>query len=75
MARYAMEIRWSDEDQVFIVSLPEWGRFAKTHGSTYEEAAKNGREVLEMLIEGELAEGKKLPRPRIFGARRSKAVA
>jgi len=61
-----MEIRWSDEDQAFIVSLPEWGRFAKTHGDTYEQAARKGREVLEMLIESDLAEGRKLPPPREF---------
>jgi predicted RNase H-like HicB family nuclease len=64
-----MEIRWSDEDQVFIVSLPEWGRFAKTHGTTYEQAARRGREVLEMLIKGELSEGRKLPVPRELGSK------
>ena len=70
-----MEIRWSDEDEVFIVSLPEWGRFAKTHGRTYEEAARNGHEVLELLIEEELAEGRKLPPPRLYKGGRGKRVA
>ena len=48
---YTMLIEWSDEDQVYIVSLPEFGEFAKTHGETYAEAVKNGEEVIEMLLE------------------------
>ena len=62
--RYTMLIQWSDEDQVFIASLPEFGEFAKTHGATYEEAAKNGHEVLDLLIETYKAEGRRLPKPK-----------
>ncbi len=51
--RYTVIIQWSDEDQLYVVSLPEWGIGCKTHGATYEEAAKNAREVLEMLLDGE----------------------
>ncbi len=61
-----MIIQWSDEDQVFICSLQEWGDGCKTHGKTYESAAKAGREVLEMLIESTLEDGKKLPTPSKF---------
>jgi len=57
-----MVIQWSDEDQTFIVSLPEFGG-CKTHGDTYEKAAKSGREVLELLIESSLEEGEPLPKP------------
>ena len=39
----ALNIQWSEEDQAYVVTLPEWGDFAKTHGETYEEAAKNAR--------------------------------
>jgi antitoxin HicB len=48
---YTMLIEWSEEDQIYIVSLPEFGEFAKTHGGTYLEAVKNGEEVIEMLLE------------------------
>jgi predicted RNase H-like HicB family nuclease len=51
--RYSMLIQWSDEDQAYLVSLPEWTDntlMPVTHGDSYEEAAKNGREVLEMLM-------------------------
>lgn len=64
--QYSMIIEWSDEDDAYIVTLPEWGRFAHTHGATYEEAAKNGSEVLEMLMEGPFGEGESLPAPRTF---------
>jgi predicted RNase H-like HicB family nuclease len=63
-----MLIQWSDEDQVYVVSLPEFGRWCKTHGETYEEAAKNGREVLELLIEDFQALGRDLPPPTKFGS-------
>jgi antitoxin HicB len=57
--RYSVIIQWSEEDQAFVVTLPEWG--CHTHGGTYEEAAKNAREVLEMLIETEQEGGRDLP--------------
>ncbi len=60
---YSMVIEWSDEDQVFIVSLPEFGPYAKTHGETYEEAVRMGRECLESLIDTYQAEGDPLPEP------------
>ena len=63
---YSMVIEWSDEDQVYIVSLPEWGPGARTHGATYDEAVRNGQEVLELLIEGAREEGRPLPAPRLF---------
>ncbi len=62
-SRYSMVIQWSEEDNAFVVSLPEFGRFAKTHGRTYEDAAKRGREALESLIDAFKAEGKTLPSP------------
>jgi predicted RNase H-like HicB family nuclease len=67
-SRYTMLIQWSEEDQVFIASLPEFGSFAKTHGATYEEAAKNGHEVLELLIETYKARRRRLPKPAKIGA-------
>ena len=61
---YTVIIQWSNEDQCFVVSLPEWGEFCHTHGDTYEEALKNAQEVLELLVESSLAEGKPLPEPK-----------
>lgn len=63
---YSMIIRWSDEDQVYVVRLPEFGKYCMTHGATYEEAVKNGQEVMDMLIESLEAEGRPLPKPDVF---------
>lgn len=60
-------IQWSEEDRCFVVSLPEWGEFCHTHGDTYEEAFKNAREVLELLIESALEKGEPLPEPKTLG--------
>jgi predicted RNase H-like HicB family nuclease len=59
--RYTVIIQWSDDDQCYVVSLPEWG--CKTHGSTYEEAATNAREVLELLMEDETSVSPFPPHP------------
>jgi antitoxin HicB len=64
--QYSMIIEWSDEDQAFIVSFPEWGDLAHTHGATYEEAVCNGREVLDLLVTTTRRDGEALPAPRIF---------
>ena len=42
-----MVIVWSDEDDCYLVHLPDFPdqKFV-THGETYEEAATNGQEVL-----------------------------
>lgn len=64
--RYSMIIEWSDEDQVYIVSLPEFGKFVKTHGETYSEAVKNGEEVIEMMLEHFQESHESLPAPRLY---------
>ena len=66
-AHYSMTIEWSDEDGLYIVSLPEWGPFAQTHGATYAEAAEMGREALALLFLGARHDGSPLPAPRLFG--------
>ena len=65
--RYTITIQWSEEDQCYVVSLPEWGEYCHTHGDTYEEALKNAQEVLELLIESALNNNEALPKPNIFG--------
>jgi predicted RNase H-like HicB family nuclease len=62
--RYSMNIQWSEEDQAYIVTVPELPGY-KTHGETYEEALKNAREVIELWIEDALAHGEVIPPPRV----------
>lgn len=66
--KYTIIIQWSDEDQCYVVSLPEFTNVMQpcTHGDTYEEALKNAQEVLEMLIESALEDGETLPTPKTF---------
>lgn len=62
--RYSMTIEWSDEDDAYIVTLPEFPN-CHTHGVTRAEALKNGQELLELLVE----EGdwdRPLPPPKLF---------
>ncbi|MFK0733084.1 MAG: type II toxin-antitoxin system HicB family antitoxin [Gloeotrichia echinulata GP01] len=66
-SHYTIIIQWSDEDECYVVSLPEWGEFCHTHGDTYDEALKNAQEVLEMLIETALENGEPLPEPKTLG--------
>ena len=61
-----MLIRWSEHDQAFIAMLPEFDN-ALTHGTTYEEAARVGRQLIESFIMWYQQDGKPLPSPRFFG--------
>ena len=64
---YSMLIEWSEADQTYLVTLPEWASrvlMPATHGSTYDEAVKHGQEVLEMLVDSALRDGEQLPQPK-----------
>ncbi len=67
--KYTIVIQWSEEDQCYVVFLPEFTDIMQpcTHGETYEDALKNAQEVLEMLIESSLADGETLPEPKTLG--------
>ena len=57
-----MVIVWSDEDECYLVHLPDFPEQKfRTHGETYEEAAKNGQEILELLLEDDQPLPKPLP--------------
>jgi predicted RNase H-like HicB family nuclease len=60
---YSMIIQWSSEDEIYIVSLPEFGNRAHTHGNTYAEAIQHGEKVIELLIEEYQSQGRTLPTP------------
>jgi len=66
MNQYSMLIQWSEEDQFFLVTIPEFADrvvMPCTHGKTREEATRNGEEVIEMYIEAWQEEGEPLPNP------------
>jgi antitoxin HicB len=62
--KYSLIIRWSDEDRCFIAWAPEFGSGVKSHGSTYEEAARMGKEIIELMLDSEDADSR--PKPWLF---------
>jgi len=60
-----MVIQWSEENDAYLVTIPEFPGLI-THGDTYEEAAKNGQEVLEVWIEACEESGRPIPAPRVM---------
>lgn len=66
MNQYSMVIQWSEEDQLFLVTIPEFSDrviMPCTHGKTRQEATRNGEEVIEMYLEAWKNEGESLPEP------------
>ncbi|WP_013320887.1 type II toxin-antitoxin system HicB family antitoxin [Gloeothece verrucosa] len=64
---FTIVIQWSDEDNCYLVHLPEFPtQQFHTHGETYEEALKNTQEVLELLTEEYQQAGKPLPQPKPY---------
>lgn len=57
-----MVLLWSEEDSCYVVTLPAWQN-SQTHGDTPEQAIKNGREVLKLLIESAAKNGEPIPSP------------
>jgi predicted RNase H-like HicB family nuclease len=63
---YSMIIQWSDEDQAFLVAVPELPGCI-THGETYEEAVRQGQDAIESWIKVARELGRPVPPP---GSRR-----
>ncbi len=61
--RYEMIIYWSEEDQAFIVEVPELPGCA-ADGSTYQEAVQNAEIVIQEWIETAKALGRSIPEPK-----------
>ena len=66
---YSMVVQWSEADQAYLVSLPEWeGRIFNpvTHGESYEEAIKQAHEALAALVTSARQRNEPLPRAQVF---------
>lgn len=62
---YSMIIQWSPLDGAFVVTIPELPG-AQTHGENYEDAARNGREVIALVVEGLAQDGIPIPTSSSF---------
>ena len=71
--QYSIVIQWSDEDKAYLVTLPEFGPQPQTHGETYKEAMKHALEVLETLVDFYEETGRKLPEPKKYRERKTRA--
>lgn len=65
--QYSIIIQWSDEDNKYIATIPELAG-CKTHGSTYEEALQNGKEVIELWLDTAQELGESIPQPNKYAA-------
>ena len=66
---YSMVVQWSDDDQAYLVTLPEWeGRIFNpvTHGDSYEDAIRQGHEALAALVASARQSNQPLPAPRVI---------
>ena len=61
--RYELIIYWSEEDQSFIVEVPELPGCA-ADGETYQEAVQNVEVVIQEWIETAKELGRPIPEPK-----------
>ena len=61
--KYELIIYWSEEDQAFVVDVPELPG-CMADGATYEEAVANAQEVIAFWIETAQSLGRPIPQPR-----------
>ena len=64
LKHYSIIIQWSNEDQVYIATVPELPG-CKTHGRTYEEALKQAQYAIEGWIDFAKELGRPIPQPRV----------
>jgi predicted RNase H-like HicB family nuclease len=63
MSRYEIIIYWSDEDQAFIVEVPELPG-CMADGSTYAEAVANVEVIIDEWIATAKDLGREIPEPK-----------
>ena len=63
MTRYELIIYWSEEDQAFVVEVPELPG-CMADGATYQEALANAEVVIREWIETALELGRVIPEAR-----------
>ena len=60
---YTMIIYWNEEEQAFIVEVPELPG-CMADGKTYQEAVQNAEVIIQQWIETAQALGREIPEPR-----------
>jgi predicted RNase H-like HicB family nuclease len=60
---YELIVYWSDEDERFVVEVPEL-RGCMSDGRTYTEAVENAQTIISEWIETAQSQGREIPEPR-----------
>ncbi len=63
MIRYEMIIYWSEQDEAFVVEVPELPG-CMADGATYQEAIANAQVIIQEWIETAQELGRVIPEPR-----------
>ena len=63
MNKYELIVYWSEEDQAFVVEVPELPG-CMADGATYVEAVTNAQKIIEEWIEAAKELGRPIPVPR-----------
>ena len=63
MYRYELIVYWSDEDERFVVEVPELPG-CMSDGRTYTEAVENAQTIISEWIETAQSQGREIPEPR-----------
>ncbi|MCI2429810.1 type II toxin-antitoxin system HicB family antitoxin [Candidatus Acetothermia bacterium] len=63
MQKYEIILYWSDEDQVYVVEVPELSG-CMAHGSTQEEALTNAQQAIRLWIDTAREFGDSVPEPK-----------
>jgi predicted RNase H-like HicB family nuclease len=60
---YELKIFWSDEDDCYVVEVPEFPG-CMADGKTYAEAVQNAQQIIMEGIETAESLGREIPQPR-----------
>ena len=63
MDKYKIDIQWSEEDQVFVVAIPELPG-CKAHGDTSQLALENVQDAIDLWLETAKEFGDSIPEPK-----------
>lgn len=63
MTKYELIIYWSNEDNAFLVEIPELPG-CMADGSTYQEAVSNAEQVIQEWLDTAIELGRAIPEPR-----------
>jgi predicted RNase H-like HicB family nuclease len=61
--KYELVIWWSDEDDAFVVDVPDLPG-CMAHGSTLNDAVANSQDAISFWLEGARETRRPIPRPR-----------